>query len=268
MEGPSGDVIAAFGAAGPAELLDGGEGVSFRAGDVVIKAAPDPVEATWIGDLCSRLEPDGFRVPEQILSRDGRWVRDGWTASRFIDGLRPLQPAWNGIIGVGLRFGQAATRVPMNRNVLATRTHRWARADRVAWGEEFVPLESAAAEVASRIVTLVASPPPPDESTIIHGDLTGNVAVDPDGVPVVLDISPFVRPRRWAGAIVVADAVMWNDAPLSLAQSFGDDESGRDLLGRALMFRLVAEQLAIRTGDSPRHVAALEPYRRVLQGLA
>jgi hypothetical protein len=52
-------------------------------------------------------------------------------------------------------------------------------------------------------------------------------------------------------------------APPSLARGFGDDPADRDLLGRALVFRLVAEQLA----EDPRHGARLEPYRRVLAEL-
>lgn len=66
--------------------------------------------------------------------------------------------------------------------------------------------------------------------------------------------------RRRAAAIVIADAVLWHGAEPSLAASFAVNESGRDLLGRALIFRMVAEQLAAE----PRDDAHLDPYRRVL----
>jgi hypothetical protein len=77
---------------------------------------------------------------------------------------------------------------------------------------------------------------------------------------VVLDFSPYLRPREWGEAIVVADAVLWNGAALVLAQSFAATARGRDLLGRALLFRLVAEQLAAE----PRHGGQLGAYRRTL----
>jgi hypothetical protein len=48
-----------------------------------------------------------------------------------------------------------------------------------------------------------------------------------------------------------------------LAQSFAATAPRRDLLGRALLFRLVAEQLAVE----PRQGAHLEPYRRVLSAV-
>jgi hypothetical protein len=98
---------------------------------------------------------------------------------------------------------------------------------------------------------------------VVHGDLTGNVYLDPSGAPVILDFSPYLRPRRWAVAIVFGDAVLWNGADLSLAASFATDPTDRDLFGRALIFRLVAEQVA----DNPRHEAHLQPYRDVLFAL-
>jgi len=82
-------------------------------------------------------------------------------------------------------------------------------------------------------------------------------------VGTVLDFSPYLRPREWAVAIVVADVVLWNGADLLLAESFAATAGGRDLLGRALLFRMVAEQLAAE----PRHGAHLGPYRRVLSAL-
>lgn len=79
-----------------------------------------------------------------------------------------------------------------------------------------------------------------------------------------LDFSPYLRPRAWAAAIVVADAVLWNGAAPALARSFAGSATGRDHLGRALIFRMAAEQLA----TDPRHGAHLEPYRRVLSAVA
>jgi hypothetical protein len=86
------------------------------------------------------------------------------------------------------------------------------------------------------------------------------VYYDPNGIPVILDVSPYLRPRRWCVAIVIADAVLWNQGQLSLVADFAGDSESQDLLARALIFRLVAEQLA----DRPRHDAALAPYRRAL----
>ena len=63
---------------------------------------------------------------------------------------------------------------------------------------------------------------------------------------------------------MTADAVLWNGEDPSLAVAFASSPGGSDLLGRALLFRLFAEQLA----DGPHHGAPLEPYREVLAALA
>ena len=68
--------------------------------------------------------------------------------------------------------------------------------------------------------------------------------VDDADTAVVLDVSPYRRPPRWATAIVIADAALYGSADTSLAVAFADDDGDRDLLGRALIYRLVAEQLA------------------------
>ena len=229
---------------------------AFGGGDLFLKPVDDHREAAWIQDLAARLAGAEVRVPEPVATADGRWVHDGWIAFRFVPGLRPLAPDWDAVIEVGLRFGDAADAVAGPPDVLARRTHRWAVADRVAWGEEEVTLERpAAGALLARLRSLVDGDRTGD-SGIDHGDLAGNVFLDGDGEPLVLDISPYVRPRRWAAAVVTADAVLWHGAELSRAAAFDD----RDLLARALVYRMVAEQLAV----DPRHGALLEPYEAVL----
>jgi uncharacterized protein (TIGR02569 family) len=257
---PSRAVLDVFGIEGDPIALAGGEGVTFRVGEVVVKRVHDAGETEWTNALLSRIEPDGYRVARPVPTTDGRWLHEGWSASRFIHGLRPAAPSWEEIAGAGLRFADAADEVREGgAEVLARRTHRWSIADRVAWGEADVALGTDAAALQQQIRSLLTEPASRDEH-FVHGDLAGNVYFDPCRVPVILDVSPYLRPRRWAHAIVVADAVMWNGADVSLAASFATDAADRDLLGRALMFRLVAEQLA----DHPRHRAALQPYSAVL----
>ena len=255
-------VLAAFGIDGDPIPMSGGEGVSFRANDAVVKRVHDASEAEWCQQLLSRTTQDGFRLPDPLPTAEGRWVHEGWTASRYIAGLQPAAPEWAEIAQAGLRFADAAEQARDDGHaVLARRTHGWAIADRVAWGEQSVDLDAAASEVCDSISALFSSPRA--DQHLVHGDLSGNVHLDPDGVPVILDLSPYLRAREWAAAIVIADAVLWSDADPSLAGSFASGAAGRDLLARALTFRLVAEQLA----NDPRHGATLEPYRRLIRVL-
>jgi uncharacterized protein (TIGR02569 family) len=261
---PAESVVRAFGVrAGPVPL-PGGERLSFRVGPLVLKRVHDVMEAAWTQELLAHVEPNGFRVATPVPAIDGTWIVDAWAASEFIAGLEPVAPRWELIIEWGLRFGAAADRaLPTDESALDDRTHRWAAAERVAWGEAAVNLSAEAAAVQEELADLLL-PDPSRERRFVHGDLTGNVFVDPAGCPVVLDVSPYLRQARWAAAIVVADSVLWHDADPAIAREFAALPDDRDLLGRALIFRFVAEQLAA----NPRHGAKLEPYRHLISVLS
>ncbi len=261
---PSREVLDAFGATGRPVPLRGGEGVTFRAGDIVLKRVHDAAEAAWVQALLASIDQDGFRVPPPVSTLAGGWVHDGWSASRFIEELSSAQPGWDDIAEWGLRFSDAATRSrPRDVHVLHRRSHRWAIADRAAWEEQAVGLTHEAEEIRQDLSALLIAGRSAEDD-VIHGDLSGNVFLDASGEPVILDVSPYLRPRRWASAIVVADAVLWHGADLSMAQRWAHQPEDLDLLARALIFRLVAEQLA----EHPRHGAVLEPYELAHRALA
>ena len=90
---PSQDVLDAFGADGDPRLLDGGQGQTFRAGDVVLKPVSDEPSTHWIADCAievlkrfdpelalvylphldydlQRYGPDDPRIPEQVRAVD------------------------------------------------------------------------------------------------------------------------------------------------------------------------------------------------------
>ncbi|MET0882642.1 MAG: TIGR02569 family protein [Acidimicrobiales bacterium] len=251
--------LAAFGAAEEPVPLGGGSGSTFRAGDLVLKAVDDAAESAWTQDLLARIEPDGFKLPQPVATEAGAMVHDGWIASTFVGGLRPLAPDWSAVVTAGLRFGDAAEGVrDGGEETLDRRTHRWAVADRVAWGEADLSLGDEAQDL--RLEILADLGPPAPVRRLVHGDLSGNVFVGPDGVAVILDVSPYLRPHRWAEAIVIMDAVLWHGAGRDLVQAFTHDQAG-DLLRRALLFRLAAEAFA------PAHRVDIDRYRRVMSTL-
>ncbi len=235
----------------------------MRVGDAVLKPIHDLAEAEWTQSLLDAVVLDGVRIASPISTAQGAWVHDGWVASRFVPALRPAAPDWATVVDAGLRLGDAVEAVRRGgEDVLDRRHHRWAMADRVAWGEEDIALSSPATEVREEIAAQLLTTAD-RERHFVHGDLGGNVFLDPSGVPVVLDVSPYLRPRRWAEAIVVTDAVLWDGADPELARSFAFSSANRDLLGRALTYRLVAEQVS----RDPRHAALLPPYRALLAAL-
>ena len=76
------------------------------------------------------------------------------------------------------------------------------------------------------------------EEQVIHGDITGNMLSVPGGSLAVIDFSPYWRPAAFAEAVLVIDAMMWEDASWQIVQSAGSGANFRQLLVCAAMRRL------------------------------
>lgn len=229
----------AFGVAGTPVALSGGAGTSVRIGDAVLKPTDDVQEATWNADLLSRVPEEGFRISRPLRAHDGSWVVDGWSATAFVDGHPGPAGRWEELLAAAAAFHRMLrneTRPPF----LDHRRHRWALADRVAWGEE---TGDAVPEVKPLLHDLLAQLPesaPKACSQLIHGDLAGNVLFAPGVPPAIIDFSPYWRPETYASAIVAIDGVLWYSAGEALLQRAADETRSVDILVRALIFRLIA----------------------------
>ncbi|MGO4533816.1 hypothetical protein [Leifsonia sp. 2MCAF36] len=242
---PPSDVVAAFGGTGPVEKLPGGRGVTWRAGAVVLRPVEADGETEWASEVLARLEAsDAFGVPAPLPDDRGSWTRDGWHALRWVPGAADPSRV-DDVLRAGDAFHRALSTVA-KPDFLERRSHPWARADRIAWSEEPGPVEPFLARLrdAYRPVDLPAG--------LIHGDLLGNVLFADGRAPAVIDWAPYWRPRVYADAIVVADAACWHGYALD---RLGDDRGvteWRQLLLRALVFRIATFQLVGTWSDSLR----------------
>ena len=203
---PESAVLEAFGLVGTAVELPGGEGRSVMVGDAVLKPVDDVEEAVWCAGVLDRVVEDGFRVPRPVRTRDGSFIAAGWSAAARVDGESRPAMDWAGLLSAGRAF-HAAVRNETRPAFLEQRDHRWAVADRVAWGEARIePL----APVADLLRVLHALLRPVDVvNQVIHGDLSGNVLFAPGCLPAVIDFSPYWRPAAYADAIVAVDGLLW-----------------------------------------------------------
>ena len=260
-EPPPQPVLAAFGADGlPLVPLKGGQGTSWLAGDLVLKPAGlDLSELEWQAQVYSRISCDGFRIARLRPADDGSVCVDGWCATEHVAGQH-AERRWPEIIAVGERFHAALRGIP-RPGFLDQRASPWAIGDRVAWGE--IP----AAEFAkvSHLPRLAATlRPVTAPSQLIHGDLGGNVLFHDQLPPAIIDFSAYWRPVGFASAIVVADALVWQDASARLLASVSHiDDIGQYLI-RALIYRAVAgcplgEQDPVTPGgDDDRWASAVD----------
>jgi uncharacterized protein (TIGR02569 family) len=246
---PPPGVLDAFGVEGPTILLVGGEGRSWRADGVVLKPAPSEAEWEWLGAHLPTVREAGFRLALPVPALDGSWVIDGWCAQGWLAGAHPTSPVWTDVLRVSTLLHDAMRHLPRPAFV-DERTHHWAVADRIAWGNVDGPTHP----VLDRLLALRRPIDLPAQA--IHGDLTENV-LDADGdAPAVIDPTIYWRPAGYASAIVVGDAVRWFDAePEPLLDSVSAIDVLGQLMVRASIFRLVTTLLF--GGD-------IEPYERDL----
>jgi uncharacterized protein (TIGR02569 family) len=250
----------AFGLPVQGQALPGGEGRCFRHGPAVVKPVENAVEAEWSAQLLLTVEQHGFRLPRPLRAGDGRWVVDGWAASEYVGGETGPAGRWAQLFSASRAFHQALARAP-KPSFLAARTHRWARADRVAWGEQPVEVPAEAAGLLTRLQQLVR--PVSWSGQLIHGDLSGNVLFADGAPPAIIDFSPYWRPVRYAEAVAVVDGLLWFGAEPDLVSSAGPDGDFGQLLVRALIFRLVA--LTERARDEGQScLTELQPFLPVV----
>jgi uncharacterized protein (TIGR02569 family) len=239
-------VLAAFGVGGvPVVPLSGGQGTSWRAGEVVLKPADQTVaELEWLADVGSRIRGDGFRFAAQRRAVTGAVCVDGWCATGYVAG-RHASRRWADAIAVGDRFHAALAGIPRPAH-LDHRQDAWVIGDRVAWGE----IPAADFRHVRHVPRLAAAiRPVTGSSQLIHGDLAGNVLYHDALPPAVIDFSAYWRPVPFAAAVVVADALVWEGADESLLAAVGHIANFGQYLVRALIYRAVTGSVLGRPAE-------------------
>lgn len=121
----------------------------------------------------------------------------------------------------------------MKHAAIVSRSNRWDEADKVTWGEKKIDDVSGVDRtvlsylnpILERLVQAKEPLTKRVESQFIQADLGGNFLFqeDPKELLVVIDLTLYWRPARYAGAIVVADALTWSSKSRELIQYYGTD---------------------------------------------
>ncbi len=229
----------AFGLTGVGVAMSGGAGSSIRIGESVLKPVDSEHEAQWSAELLSRLPEEGFRIARPMRAYDGSWVVDGWCAAAFVEGQAAPAGRWDELLAAADAFHHALRHEPCPE-VLHQRRHRWALADRVAWGEASADPVPEVQPLLEQLLALLQAPTAMEVPQLVHGDLAGNVLFAAGLPPAIIDFSPYWRPSRYATAIVAVDGVLWFGAGKALLRRAVNEAGSSQALVRALVFRLIA----------------------------
>ncbi|MFA5188013.1 MAG: phosphotransferase [Patescibacteria group bacterium] len=232
---PPQKVLHAFNLTGDPILLSGGQGNSFLVDNVVLKPTKDVQEASWLAEINNSLISNEFRVPKPIRANDNSWVFEGWTANTFLSGEH-IPGNYSGVIDVSKVFHKALIGIP-KPDFFDQRNTVWSVADKIAWGELPLPDFALTNNPLLKIFKLLRKNELPNQ--LIHGDMgIGNVLFDKKLPPAVIDFSPYFRPADFAIAIMMIDALVFENADKSILNLGKDFKDFNQLLLRALVRRI------------------------------
>jgi len=225
---------------------------AWHCGEVLVRPVADNALAAWSAGVLDGLHVEGMRLAHPVRSSDGRWVVAGWAACRFVPGT--LQPRYDAMVDASLRL-HGATAALSRPRLLDNRDDLASRAAAASWGERKLALNPRAGGVT--FDELAARRRPVDViSQVVHAELFGAVLFDSDGVPALIDLVPAWRPKEWAAAVIVVDALAWGGAEEALLDRWSHLECWPQMLLRAVLHRLALH--AQHPEASPRTLAGLE----------
>jgi len=249
-------VLDLFAMTAPVQALPGGQGRSVHAGDLVLSPGRDARVLDWLCpvlvplavrlDERPRRHPRDLRIAVPVPARDGRWVVQGWSASRYEPGTVACTDLAVLLAAGRVLHAELGAAVHRRPAVLDGRIDRWARAEALAWGPAADARAAAAGTAVLELVDrlLRAREPWQERAQLVHADLAGNVLIDARGAPVVIDVAPYWRPVLWAEAVTVLDAVLWLGAPQQeMVRWLGSGQPARrQAMLRAALFRVLSDE--------------------------
>lgn len=234
---PSADVLRAFGATGSPVRLSGGRGLTWRAGDVVLRPHDGAAETDWRADVLDRLpHTDDVRTPRPLRTTAGAWRAGEWEAWERVLG-RADETRIEDVLRAGAAFHDAVAHVARPA-FLDRKRDPWSRADRAVWDADDLSVDPTLDRLRA------AFRPVRSPAQLVHGDLLDNVLFAEGAPPTVIDWAPYWRPAGWAAAVAVVDAVCWHGVPLDRLEALGAGiDEWRQFLVRALAFRVATLHL-------------------------
>lgn len=227
--------MAAFGVGGSVpRLVDGGQGVTFRIGDLAIKQCTDIERIEWLSGVLEAVEERGFRLARPVRANTGKFVVNGWCATRWLDGTTAIAGRWHEAIDACRAFHKAIAGVPRSP-LLHQADNPYDRADIAVWAEP--PQDLHIGPTARELQQLLRPITLP--SQLVHGDPSeGNLLFAPDKPPGIIDIAPYWHPADYGIAMLIADGIAWSGAPHTLLANVAAWSQMDQLLIRAVLFRL------------------------------
>jgi hypothetical protein len=210
VNGPSKKVLEEFGCSGTPVRLAGGQGNTWRAGDVVLKQ-DDLVSVAYTAVVIQSLPQAGYRLASSLEPKDSVWTVEGWAGYSFVPGTFFPGKFVEERFMVSRQFHRDLRFLP-NAEFLGEQSDPWTVAQQMAFGNRDW---EASSEIAP-LLELLGSFEDAKATVwqIIYADIAGNFLFEPGLAPAIIDLTFKWSPAGFAEVVMAVDIVLWEGVSL------------------------------------------------------
>lgn len=233
------EIIRKFSMAENIQELEGGQGESVKAGQLIIKPVHDEEEYIWISNVLTNLNFSDLNIAKPIFSLAGNYIENGFGATHYFNNIGHIYDV-NKNLELCRKLNQILQNVSKPPTLFDNLNNQWKKAHFLAWhGKE----NKALPDELQLLMSLRVDIDLPEQ--LIHVDLAGNILVNKYNETCIIDFTPGFYPKEYAEAILLVDSVSWYQAPINFLNEIRlDKKIVFQLILRALIFRMSVSLLS------------------------
>jgi len=212
--------------------LKGGRGQAYLFDDIVIKPVEISAYYDAVSDIFNQLQPKNYRISRPLKAINGHYSFKGYGATRYEDGHDDDNKVKEKLKVSHNLHGDL---YELNITELPKSDDPWSRAHDMLWRRMKYHGHNEMEKFCNDLLDKL--PIHHEAYQLIHSDLGGNVMFHDHLLPLVIDFSPAIAPKKFADAVIVCDSIAWGNQPLSKLELL--DASYRTMILYAVAFRII-----------------------------
>jgi len=248
-----------FNLSGNGEPLEGGQGLSYKFENVVIKPVWDRGLYEFISPIYNSLDCNGYRISRHLKSLNNNFVESGYGATSFEPGFHVKSELKKKLYISGL-FHKDLRKIRIDN--FPKPGNPWNLANEIIWKHEKIPedVNKLYKFYCEKIIEQL--PEVKDDFQLIHADIGGNILFHESLDPLIIDFSPVIGPVKYANAIMICDAIAWDSEKMKSIYFLSPLTEYIPYIKYAVAFRIITALLHKDFEDS-RFLSEYEAYMKI-----